>query len=152
MKNYYRFVVATMFVLLFAIAVGCAPKQIPIFPKDVETTCIRGAVSYQSPIDSTQVPYPHASVTAWRHDGDQAIAETKTDEAGNYCIEVPLEDYTVDLRVWGLNYLQRTTYICQGSSDNIDLGKTSLKCGDDCKSVDIVTECKERQKGRRSRY
>ena len=34
--------------------------------------------------------------------------------------EVPLGDFRVDLRVWGANYLQRNTYVCDGSKDNID--------------------------------
>ncbi len=143
MKNYYRFTLVLSFIFLFTIAVGCAPKQIQPLPEDFEPTCIQGTVSYVSPIDSTLVPYPNVKVTAHRHGTDQALAETTTNKAGNYCIELPMGDFEVDLRIWGLVPLSGTQYLCRGSADKINLGSTSKKCGEDCIKVDITTDCKK---------
>ncbi len=136
-------------ILLFAILVGCAPKPIESVGGDLGSTCIQGKVSYQSPIDASSVPYPSATVSAWKNDTEKPLSEARTDQRGNYCIEIPIGDFRVDLRVWGMVFLEGTTYICQGSESNFDPGKTSLSCGEDCKVVDIVTECKERVPGRR---
>jgi hypothetical protein len=143
MKNTYLLALATCLILLFAVTVGCSPKQIPSFPEGVETTCIHGTVWYLSPIDSTQNRYPNATVAAWLHEKDQPIVDTKTDESGNYCIEVPLGNFGVDLRVWGTNHLQRDIYICDGSKDNIDIGTSSKKCGGDCIEIDVIAECRK---------
>ena len=83
-------------------------------------------------------------VNAWRHGKDLALTETKTDSDGNFCIEVPVADFRVDLRVWGTERLEGKTYICEGSAQNIDPGKTQKKCGEDCVKADIVTQCHER--------
>ena len=136
-------------ILLFFMQGGCVPKPIESVGGDLGSTCIQGNVSYKSPIDNSSVPYPSATVSAWKKDAEKALSEARTDQRGNYCIEIPLGDFRVDLRVWGLVFLEGTTYICQGSETNFDPGKTSLSCGEDCKSVDIVTECKERVPGRR---
>ncbi len=136
-------------ILLFAFLVGCVPKPIESVGGDLGSTCIQGNVSYQSPIDASSVPYPSATVSAWKKDSEKSLSEARTDQRGNYCIEIPLGDFRVDLRVWGLVFLEGTTYICQGSESNFDLGKTSLSCGEGCEGVDIVTECKERVPGRR---
>jgi hypothetical protein len=97
----------------------------------------------KSPIDGSQVPYGGVIVNAWRHGKDLALAETKTQSDGSYCIEVPLEESHVDLRVWGMERMQGQSYICEGSVQNIDPGKTPKKCGEDCFKTDIVTECQE---------
>ncbi len=130
---------------LFFIAFGCSGPQIQKPPETVETTCIQGTVWYRASTDSTPMRYPYATVTAWRDGTDQGLAETKADEAGNYCIEVPLGDHKVDLRVWGLKRLGGTNYTCKGSEESIDLGTTPKKCGEDCVSIDIITECGEFQ-------
>ena len=131
-------------ILLFAILVGCVPKPIESVGGNLGSTCVQGRVSYQSPIDASSVTYPSATVSAWKKDAEKALSEAQTDQRGNYCIEIPLVDHKVELRVWGLVFLEGKTYICQGSESDFDPGKTSLSCGDDCKVVDIVTECKER--------
>jgi len=131
-------------ILLFAILVGCVPKPIESVGGDLGSTCIQGNVSYQSPIDASSVPYPSATVSAWKKDEEKPLSEARTNQGGNYCIEIPLGDFRVDLRVWGQVFLEGKTYICQGSESNFNPGKTSLSCGEDCKVVDIVTECKER--------
>jgi len=144
MKNYYRVAFVINVVLLFTIAFGCGPKQqIQPLSEDFAHTCIRGTVSYRNPIDSTQAPYPSVKVTAWRHDTNQPLVETQADSAGSYCIEVPLADFRVDLRAWGLVDLDNRSYTCSGSQDNIALGTTSKKCGEDCLKIDIVTDCSE---------
>jgi hypothetical protein len=98
----------------------------------------------KNPIDSKQVPWGGVTVNAWRHGKDLALAETKTDSDGYYCIEVPVGDSRVDLRVWGMERMEGKTYICDGSVQNIDAGKTPKKCGEDCFKTDIVTQCHER--------
>ena len=145
MKNYYRFALVIYSIFLFLITFGCSRTQIQKAPESPETTCIQGTVWYRTSTDSTPMRYPYATVTAWRHGTDQGLAETKADGAGNYCIEVPLGDYKVDLRVWGLKRLGGTSYTCKGSEENIDLGTTSKKCGENCISIDIITECGEFQ-------
>ncbi len=146
-KDYYM--TLGFIILLFAILVGCVPKPVESVGGDLGSTCIQGNVSYQSPIDASSVPYPSATVSAWKKDAEKSLSEARTDQRGNYCIEIPLGDFRVDLRVWGMVFLEGTTYICQGSESNFDLGKTSLSCGEGCEGVDIVTECKERVPGRR---
>lgn len=139
-----------MFVILaLSMAFGCTTKQPAAPSAGLEVTCIEGFVRYGSPVDSAVVPYGNATITAWRHDKDQALAETKADQEGRYCIEVPLGEYTVDLRVWGLERFEAQNYICQGSVDKIDTGKRPRKCGDDCIKVDILAGCKKRVEPRR---
>lgn len=136
-------------ILLFVILGGCAPKPSEGLGGGLDTTCVQGRVSYQSPIDASSQPYPNATVSAWQQDAERPLAEARTNQRGNYCIEVPIGDFRVDLRVWGSLFLERTTYICQGSVGNIDPGKTSISCGEGCNRVDIVTECRERVPSRR---
>lgn len=106
----------------------------------------------KNPIDSKQVPWGGVTVNAWRHGKDLALAETKTDSDGNYCIEVPVGDSRVDLRVWGMERMEGTSYICDGSVQNIDPGKTPKKCGENCFKTDIMTQCHERTDQRLSCY
>jgi hypothetical protein len=122
---------------------GCGSPQIQSVPADSAKTCIQGKVWMKSPIDSKQVAYARVGVNAWRHDKDLALVETKTDKEGSYCIEVPVGDFRVDLRVWGMERLEGKSYICQGSVQNIDPGKTPKKCGEDCFKIDILTQCEE---------
>jgi hypothetical protein len=123
---------------------GCGAPQVQGIPAHSLKTCIQGKVWMKSPIDSSQVPYGGVIVNAWRHGKDLALAETKTDGDGNYCIEVPAGDFRVDLRVWGMERMGGKSYICEGSVQNIDPGKTPKKCGEDCFKTDIVIQCKER--------
>lgn len=143
MKNYYHFALVINFILLFAIMIGCSPKQVQSPPEDFKPTYIEGTVWYRNPIDSTLVRYPYVTVSAWRHGTGKGLAETKADGAGNYCIEVPLGSFKVDLRVWGLQRLRGTGYICKGSENDIDLGTTSKQCGGNCIRIDIMTDCNE---------
>ena len=141
-KDYYMTFGFT--ILFFTFLVGCVPKPIESVGGNLGSTCVQGRVSYQSPIDASSVTYPSATVSAWKKDAEKALSEAQTDQRGNYCIEIPLVDHKVELRVWGLVFLEGTTYICQGSESNFVPDKTPLSCGADCKAVDIVTECKER--------
>lgn len=144
MKKSHRSALMTCLILLSSsIAVGCSPVQVQSPSKDFEPTCIQGTVLYRTPANSTPVPYPYAGVNAWRHGTGQGLAETKTDGAGNYCIEVPLGDFTVDLRVWGVNRVGGTSYTCKGSQNDIDPGTIRKECGEDCVRIDIVTDCDE---------
>jgi hypothetical protein len=136
-------------ILALSMVFGCATEQPTAPSPGTEVTCIEGVVRYRSPIDSTVVPYRNATITAWRSDKDQALTETKADQEGNYCIEVPLGDYTVDLRIFGLERFEAQNYICQGSMDKIDVGKRPRKCGGDCIQVDILAECRKRVEPRR---
>jgi hypothetical protein len=141
-KDYYT--TFGFIILLLVILGGCAPPPSTGVGGDMVATCVQGRVSYQSPIDASSVPYPSATVSAWKKDAEKPLSEARTNQGGNYCIEIPIGDFRVELRVWGLVFLEGTNYICQGSESNFDPGKTSLSCGEDCKVVDIVTECKER--------
>ena len=123
---------------------GCGAPQIQSAPAGSARSCIQGKVWMKSPIDSKQIPYAGVTVNAWRHDKDLALVETKTDKDGNYCIEVPVGDFRVDLRVWGMERMEGNSYICQGSVQNIDPGKTAKKCGEDCFKTDILTQCEEK--------
>jgi hypothetical protein len=116
--------------------------------KPLETSCIRGTVWYRSPVDTSKVPYARAKVTAWRHGTREGLTEARTDSRGRYCIEVP-QGTVVDLRVWGLEDFGGSSFICRGSADKIDLGTGGGKCGGDCVSVDIVTECTDQIPRRR---
>jgi hypothetical protein len=129
---------------LLSWCLGCGAPQIPGVPADSVRTCIHGKVWMKNPVDSKPVPYAGVTVNAWRHKKDLPLAETKTDSAGNYCIEVPVGDFRVDLRVWGMERMEEKSYICQGSVQNIDAGKTPKRCGEDCFKTDIMTQCEER--------
>jgi len=129
---------------LLAFCFGCGAPQIQGEPADSVKTCIQGKVWMKSPIDSKQVPYAGVSVNAWHHDKDLALVETKTDSDGNYCVEVPVGNFRVDLRAWGMERMEGKNYICQGSVQDIDPGKTPKRCGEDCYKTDILTQCEER--------
>lgn len=146
MRNYYRVAHLISSIFLFSIGVGCGPEQQVKPPPPLEYSepaCIQGTVKYSTSVDSNPVPFSRVKITAWRHGTEQSLAETTADGAGNYCIEVPLGDFGVDLRIWGMVHLGSKSYTCTGSADNINLGTTSKKCGEDCMEVDIVAECKE---------
>ena len=136
-------------ILALSVEFGCTTMQTTEPSVGTEVACIEGLVRYRSPGSSAVVPYGNVTITAWRHDKDQALTETKSDQEGSYCIEVPLGDYTVDLRVWGLEGFEAQNYICQGSVEKIDMGKRPRKCGGDCIQVDILAGCKERVEPRR---
>jgi hypothetical protein len=102
----------------------------------------------KNPVDSKQVAYGGVMVNAWRHDKDLALAESKTDSDGNYCIEVPMGNFRVDLRVWGTERIEGKSYICQGSLQDIDPGKAAKRCGEDCFKADISAQCEERADSR----
>ena len=123
---------------------ACGAPQIQGGTIDSVKTCIQGKVWMKSPIDSKQVAYAGVSVNAWRHDKDLTLSETKTDSNGTYCIEVPVGNFRVDLRVWGMERVEGKSYICQGSVQDVDPGKTAKKCGEDCFKTDILTQCEER--------
>jgi len=131
-------------ILFFIILGSCAPTPSPKLDGEMGATCVQGRVSYLSPVDASSVPYPSATVSAWKKDSEKPLSEARTNQGGNYCIEIPIGDFRVELRVWGLVFSEGTNYICQGSESNFDPGKTPLSCGADCKVVDIVTECKKR--------
>jgi hypothetical protein len=141
MRNNDRLIFGTGLLVVVAVIMGCAPKQVATFPEDMETTCIQGTVRYLSPVDSTPVGYPNATITVWLHEVEKAIIDTKTDKSGIYCIEVPLGDFKIDLRVWGMIRLAGNSYICNASKDMIDLGQTAQKCGGDCMRIEIDAEC-----------
>jgi hypothetical protein len=142
--NRLRHIGMAVVISVLIIHFGCAPNQTVEVPAGSERACIQGTVRYRSPIDSAEVPYANTTINAWRHDTDQALVETKADQAGNYCVEVPLGEYTVDLRVWGLERFEAQNYVCQGTVDNVDLGNTPAQCGGDCINVDILAECRKR--------
>ena len=143
MKSYYRFPLLIGFVVVSSFVFGCTPVPVQTTPEDFEPACIQGRVLYRSPVDATLVPYPHARISAWRHGTDQGLAETVADSAGDYCIEVPLEESGIDLRVFGVLRLSGTSYTCKGSQENLDPGETSKRCGEECIRIDILTECQE---------
>jgi hypothetical protein len=144
-----------IFVLFFMTSFGCGPEQQvqPSKPNEyLEPVCFQGTVRYRNPSDEQPVPFAHVKVTAWRHNTkDQPFAEAMADAAGNYCLEVPLGDYGIDIRVWGMVNLGNKSYTCTVSANDIKVGKTKRKCGEDCATVDLLAECKEFIPTRRSK-
>ena len=132
-----------LIVLIPLILLSCAPKPFSGISSDSTIACIQGRVSYKNPIDASLTPYAGATISSWNQVADKALSEARTNQTGDYCIEVPVADFKIDLRVWGSVYLDGTTYLCQGSAEDIDQGKHAASCGD-CKVVDIVATCKER--------
>ena len=130
-------------VLIFPTLLSCAPKPFGDVSSDSTITCIQGRVSYKNPIDASLTPYAGATISSWDQSADKALSETRTNQMGDYCIEVPVADFKIDLRVWGSVFLKGTTYLCQGAAEDIDQGNHATSCGD-CKVVDIVATCKER--------
>ncbi len=143
MPKYSSVLVLTLLVGT-ACAFGCAPKQTSPLPEGIETTCIQGTVLYKNSVDGKEVPYAGATVGAWLHDMEQGLTETKTDARGNFCLQVPLGDFKVDVRVWGMTRLEQKIYISKGSADNIDLGSIPKNCGSgEFLKVLISAECNE---------
>lgn len=144
-----------IFVLLSMMAIGCGPEQQVQPPKPIqyaEPVCIRGTVRYSNPGDANLVPLANVKVSAWRHnETKKPFTETMADAAGKYCLEVPLGEYAVDIRVWGMVNLGSKSYTCTASEDDIKLGKTSRKCGEDCITADLVASCREFIPTRRSK-
>ena len=142
MRNYSA--LGIILLILFTLP-SCAPKPFGGISEDSTMTCIQGTVSYKNPIDASLTPYTGATISSWEHGADRALSEAQVNQTGNYCMEVPVDDFKIDLRVWGSVYLEGTTYLCQGSAGDIDQGKHSQSCGGGgCKVVDIVATCKER--------
>jgi hypothetical protein len=149
MKKGSHFVIALTMIVLISVAPACAPvkKELPEGAR--ETACIEGIVWFQTPSDADPLPYPQTQVTAWRHGTKEALAEAKADNNGKYCIEIPVGDDAVDLRVWGLQNLEGTSYVCNGSRDNIALGTSIKRCGEDCMKINIETQCTQDFRKRR---
>ena len=144
MRPRFCSVLVLMLLLATVCVCGCAPNQTSPPLEGIETTCIQGTVLYKSPVDGKEVPYAGATVGVWLHDTEQGLTETKTDARGNFCLQVPLGDFKVDVRVWGMTRLEHKTYICKGSADNIDLGSIPMDCGSrECLDVLISAECNE---------
>jgi hypothetical protein len=116
--------------------------------QQAQMACIKGTVWYRNPADGSRVPYPHASIAAWRHGTRQGLAKTRADKQGRFCIELPL-GVVVDLRVWGLESFGGTSVICRGAANKIELGPEPAECGGDCVGVDITTECTDQIPRRR---
>ena len=155
MKNSYLAAFVVIFVLFSIVAIGCGPEQQVQPPKPIEYTepvCIQGIVRYRHPSESRLVPFSNVKVTAWRHNTtDKPFAKAMANAAGNYCLEVPLGAYGVDIRVWGMVSLGSKSYTCTASEDNVKLGKTPRRCGEDCATVNLVAECREFIPTRRSK-
>jgi len=97
MKKFFSIVLTAVIVFWFPFA--CAPPQVQGPPGRPGVTCIQGTVLYRSPVDSAQTPYANATVTAWRHDTNKALVDTRADGKGRFGIEVPLGDFILDLKV-----------------------------------------------------
>jgi hypothetical protein len=155
MRNSYRVALILTLIFYFMMAIGCGPEQQVQPPKPIEylePVCFQGTVQYRNPSDAQLVLFANVKVTAWRHNTKvQPFAEAMADAAGNYCLEVPLGEYGVDIRVWGMVNLANKSYTCSVSANDIKLGKTKKKCGEDCATVDLLAECKEFIPTRRSK-
>ena len=144
------FVLFTVSSVALVGVLACATPQTPAESAGSATTCIQGVVTYVNPVTSTMVSYSFAPVAAWRHGKDQGLAETKADKDGKFCIEVPTDSNTVDLRVWGLELFEGKNYVCEAAANNIVLGSATGKCGSGtCLKVDVRAECRERTERRR---
>ena len=129
--------------LLFS---GCASqKQKPLPVPSSKSTCIQGTVWLKNPDSHYSTRYPRAKVTAWRHGTEEPVGETVADEKGHYCLRMPLDEYRVDLRVWGVMSFRGKNYTCRMEVNNIALGGVSKRCGtgQECTRIDIMTECSE---------
>ncbi|KPK19391.1 MAG: hypothetical protein AMK69_24300 [Nitrospira bacterium SG8_3] len=155
MKNEHRIAFILALVFSSIVAVGCGPEQHVTPPQSIESLepiCIQGTLSYRLPEETRAVPFANVKVTAWRHnETKKPFAEAMAGAAGKYCLEVPLGDYGVDIRVWGMVNLGNKSYTCTASEDDIKLGKTTKKCGSDCATVDLVASCREFIPTRRSK-
>jgi hypothetical protein len=155
MRNSYRVALILTLIFYFMMAIGCGPEQQvqPSKPIEyVEPVCFQGTVQYRLPEESNLVPFANVKVSAWRHnETKKPFAEAMADAAGKYCLEVPLGDYGVDIRVWGMVNLGNKSYTCTVSENDIKQGKTKKKCGEDCATVDLLAECREFIPTRRSK-
>lgn len=105
---------------------------------------------YRHPVSSKELPYPRVTVSAWVHGEKKGLAETKTDSAGKFCMELPAGVDKVDLKVWGLERFEQQNYICEGSAEGVVLGSGQGRCeGGNCTRVDIKAQCRERVQGGR---
>ena len=143
MRTPSGFIFAIFVVIISTVIAGCSAKQTATIQESTERSCIQGKVYYRISPDLAPVLYPSVTVSAWHHEKNQPLTETKTDQAGNFCIEVPLGNLYVDLRAWGMVNLPTASYTCAGSRDTIGLGSAPNRCGENCKKIEIVTDCKE---------
>jgi hypothetical protein len=147
LRRLIDFTFVIIVVIISTLIAGCSTKQTAALPDGLERSCIQGRVYYRIPADSapatTTTPFPSVAVSAWNHEKNQPLTETKTDQAGNYCIEVPLADFHIDLRVWGMVNLPATSFTCTGSAVNIDPGSAPNRCGENCQEIEIMTDCKK---------
>lgn len=136
--------------LLIVVLCGHVSGQGPGASGASGTACLQGRVSFKHPVEAGEVPYPGTTVSAWVHGEKKGLAEARTDRSGNFCIEVPAGDYTVDLKVWGLERFGKKDYICEGSAEAVSLEAGSGKCGSgNCPRADIKVGCRERVEGGR---
>jgi hypothetical protein len=143
MKNHFRSTLLGGLFLALSVILGCGSVEVQRPPEGFEPTCIQGTVFYHIPINGNRTPYSYARISAWRHGTQQGLAETIADGKGNYCLEVPLGEPMVDLRVFGVIRVKGTSYTCKGSENNVNPGATRKECGGDCIRIDIVTDCQE---------
>jgi len=144
MKIVKRYAVPfTVILLSFLGATKCVSQEEPPSPDHGDTTCIQGTVTYRSPQDSSPVPCVAATVSLTVPGKDRPFMDTRTDKRGRYCLNVPISHVRVDMKVWGLTYMNKENYICQGEKTGIDLGSRPRKCGEGCLELDVVVECKE---------
>lgn len=139
-KKFFFLGLALALLFELGILTACTPMRKELPQADSEVACIEGTVWYRTAEESNLVPYPYANITAWRHGTDKPLGETKANEKGAYCIEVPLGNLKVDLRVWGYVRLSGKDFIFRGSRDGIDLGTNANRCGGDCIKADIMTD------------
>ena len=141
MKSYPLEITVLLLSLLGATE-GISQEMAPP-PEQGDTGCIQGRVTYRSPQDSSLIPCVAATVSLTVPGKDRPFMDTRTDKQGRYCLNVPISHGTVDLKVWGLTYMNKENYICQGEKTGIDLGSRPRKCGEGCIQLDVLVECKE---------
>ncbi len=150
MKKYHHFTHVLGPILLSFFMAGCGPRQIEPPVETLESTCVEGTVWYRGPTDSALLRYPRAKITVWRHKTKDSLGETQADRSGNFCMDVPAGDFKMDLRVWGLQRLSKTSYTCDGSEEAVGLGTSGTKCRKGgCIKVDIVAGCRKFIPGQR---
>lgn len=132
-------------VILFSLlcTTECFSQETPPPPDNGDTGCIQGIVTYRNPQESSPIPCVAATVSLTIPGKDRPFIDTQTDKQGRYCLNVPLRHGRVDLKVWGLNYMDKENSICQGEKTGIDLGSMPRKCGEGCMRIDVEVACKE---------
>ena len=147
MRNSYGGALVVILFVVSLMAVGCGAGQKVQPSKQIEyanPVCFQGTVQYGHPVESSIVPFANVKVSAWRHnETKKPFAEAMADAKGKYCLEVPLGDHGVDIRVWGMVNVGSKSYTCTASQDDLKLGNTSRRCGQDCITVDLVASCSE---------